>query len=1224
MPMFIRSTGSESYHPRRRGGKGRYPGALRRARPNLEALEDRCLLSQTATTVSEQEPNNTPATAQPLTADVSVDASLSEGDVDYYSVQADAGAQVTVQVAWRGGMKAASQKQEIDAFGNLIPHTEYFGRGEITNPFVVVLDPASPGSDGAPAILSTNGTEQGGNTPLPFDPSQTVFTPGGHHSAQVFTAPHAGTYLVQVYDDKLPNEVITGVGAYNLQVSQVASPAVSQPTLVVSKPTLRPGGVDVTYEVQGADLPRRVPLALYFVSGNGTPELAESLFTPDLTVGTHTISLTAAQLGPIPADATQLEVLPDPMNEVPEVDKNPSLALTDIQVVPPTVTVAVSPGQPGLGRDYDVRATITNHERRAVSFTLNWNETYVEGPTPREPPRSNQAIPVGLQPGESMTIDLGTFNHKWQWLDPTNPIGAGDTLEKMYGAAGKETLKGLLDSLWRDAGDVSVGYFAGLDLVDKLKELLAAEPTTTVNYSAAVSLPLGNNTPVGASKNAVIEVTPDKRIAFYNYVLESVAASGLLTAAIADAPAVPLAIALGVGGLAVMARAGVNYNQAVDPPDSNYTQLVAPRTRNVPELDAQPDGFLKDFARAELELEGLKDAEATSRNRAQGAAAAGDAFWESRQQLAVARFAAQQIPIEARLAALAPQLEKTLASLQPSAGGVAAALQSQGLPPLWVRLLTERGWSAAELNGLRQNLINLGPAALADPRLVTAALRFSLDGSAAAAQAAGQRAAELHAAPQGQQVQGVSADALQGLATARAALEKARAQQPLPPGTGDQVRAFLDRLNDLLTRTNNASALQDDLAFGYSALAAVTQETVRALASSSARTIGIFDPGSGTWYLRTQNAAGAPDIHSFAYGGPGWKPVAGDWTGAGQSAVGVVDPATATWYLRNSNTAGPADVTPFRYGAPGWVPVVGDWDGDGKTSIGVFDPATATWYLKNSDSPGAPDVAPFRYGAPGWVPVVGDWDGDGKTSIGVFDPATATWYLRNEVSPGGPDAGVFRYGGAGWTPVVGDWDGNGTTTVAVLDPGGNWYLRNSNATGGPDVARFAYGMGRWLPVAGNWQVPQSPAGGGGSNPGGPLSQDQLQATVAAALTRLSRDGADPGVLQQLTAVRFEVGATPAGMLSLNAPGETRVTFSANAAGQSWFVDPTPLTDEEFAGGTARSDSAAAGRIDLLTVVLQEMGQFAGLADMDVIAAPAAPGVRRADAIAAVFARAAGS
>jgi hypothetical protein len=101
--------------------------------------------------------------------------------------------------------------------------------------------------------------------------------------------------------------------------------------------------------------------------------------------------------------------------------------------------------------------------------------------------------------------------------------------------------------------------------------------------------------------------------------------------------------------------------------------------------------------------------------------------------------------------------------------------------------------------------------------------------------------------------------------------------------------------------------------------------------------------------------------------------VVGDWDGNGTSTIGVVDP-TGTWYLRNSNSAGLPDVTPFAYGAPGWKPLAGDWTGSGRTTVGVVDP-NGVWYLRSANSSGPADVAVFPYGLGGWTPLTGGWTG---------------------------------------------------------------------------------------------------------------------------------------------------------------------------------------------------------------------------------------------------------
>src|SRR5262249_13451713 len=57
-------------------------------------------------------------------------------------------------------------------------------------------------------------------------------------------------------------------------------------------------------------------------------------------------------------------------------------------------------------------------------------------------------------------------------------------------------------------------------------------------------------------------------------------------------------------------------------------------------------------------------------------------------------------------------------------------------------------------------------------------------------------------------------------------------------------------------------------------------------------TPGVFDPSTGTWYLRNEAGPGSPDAGQFPYGAPGWVPVVGDWVGPNRDTVGVVDPGT--------------------------------------------------------------------------------------------------------------------------------------------------------------------------------------------------------------------------------------------------------------------------------------------------------------------------------------------
>lgn len=145
-----------------------------------------------------------------------------------------------------------------------------------------------------------------------------------------------------------------------------------------------------------------------------------------------------------------------------------------------------------------------------------------------------------------------------------------------------------------------------------------------------------------------------------------------------------------------------------------------------------------------------------------------------------------------------------------------------------------------------------------------------------------------------------------------------------------------------------------------------------------------------------------------------------------------------------------------------------------------------------------------------------------------------------------------------------------------------------------------------------------------------LTDQQLQSTVMEALSLLEQAGIRPALLARLESVTYEVGWLSQPLLGYTFARAHTVVIDPNAAGYGWFVDPTPLSNAEFARTATGAIAAmpgepASGHMDLETVVLHEMGHVAGFGDVDSQTHPnylmdltLPPGVRRIDALDAIF------
>jgi hypothetical protein len=230
--------------------------------------------------------------------------------------------------------------------------------------------------------------------------------------------------------------------------------------------------------------------------------------------------------------------------------------------------------------------------------------------------------------------------------------------------------------------------------------------------------------------------------------------------------------------------------------------------------------------------------------------------------------------------------------------------------------------------------------------------------------------------------------------------------------------------------------------------------------------VGLVDPATGIWHLRSESAA----VTSFYYGNPGDFPMMGDWDGDGIDTPGLFRRSDGFVYLRNSNTQGVADIR-FFFGNPGDTPLAGDFDGDGLDTVSIYRPSEGRVYVINhlgsgDTGLGAADFSYF-FGNPSDKPFVGDFNGDGIDTVGLHRESTGLMYFRN-THVQGPAEWSFTFGDPGDRVVAFDWNHDGSDSPAVFRPSNNKvYIRFNNTIGVADREYF-FGQSNWLPVSGEF------------------------------------------------------------------------------------------------------------------------------------------------------------
>ena len=143
------------------------------------------------------------------------------------------------------------------------------------------------------------------------------------------------------------------------------------------------GGIDLTYDVEDAPLPKATDVTLYWASGNQRGSIispaAAVQTTADLGVGPHTISVPAAQFIPPTNDTAYLVAILNQTKAV-ELKFGDSVKAKDLAsaLIPPTVQISTVPTAPEKAQPYTVQLTVTNNSPVPLEFTTDYDEVFLK------------------------------------------------------------------------------------------------------------------------------------------------------------------------------------------------------------------------------------------------------------------------------------------------------------------------------------------------------------------------------------------------------------------------------------------------------------------------------------------------------------------------------------------------------------------------------------------------------------------------------------------------------------------------------------------------------------------------------------------------------------------------------------------------------------------------------------------------------------------------------
>ncbi|MGE3809884.1 MAG: FG-GAP-like repeat-containing protein, partial [Gemmataceae bacterium] len=390
--------------------------------------------------------------------------------------------------------------------------------------------------------------------------------------------------------------------------------------------------------------------------------------------------------------------------------------------------------------------------------------------------------------------------------------------------------------------------------------------------------------------------------------------------------------------------------------------------------------------------------------------------------------------------------------------------------------------------------------------------------------------------------------------------------------------------------------------------------------------IANFHPSNGNWWVSLTNQDHNGFITTlwadFATNSGWTKQMVGYFNNDNLADIANFHPGTGTWWVSMSQPGGGFVTTLWAdyYTNAGWTAqLVGDFTGDGLDDIANFHPSTGNWYVSASNGQTFSTTLWAHYATnSGWTSqLAGNFNGDAYVDVASFHPSNGTWWVSLAVANQPPVAVDDSFTGPQGTPgielsiLANDFDPENDALEAVIaslplsgrlfmfdgsqpDNIGVQLTINARTAGRiiyKPIQRFFFGDD-WFDYylvdeAGNrsnvanvaieiFDVNTISAASTATGNAAALAADELASTFAVALGVYEAAGLDSLLIDQLRRFEVQIDDLPGAYLGAAYP--ERILIDTNAAGHGWSL----------------GDDVAADRLDLLSVLVHELGHELGL------------------------------